>query len=657
MTLPDGTVIENVPEGTTQEEVLAKLKQNNISIRLDPIEVTPADGLSDVTVEETVTTEPKREPTAMESIKDVFTGELRQTPETESLPDWMSMPDFEGLTNLPAWKTALGIMLTNPEETAGIIKANFPEMEIRRDSKGNFIYKSLVNGKDYIYTPGITAGDIPRIASGVAAFSPAGGAKTILGQSLGSAATQGAIEGIEGATGGEVSGTNIGLAGALPAALGWVSGLKNIITKGAKGAPLPSLPQDELIQQAKNVDVPLMTSDVYQPSTFVGKTAQATGERIPFVGTGAPRVAQQEARADAVQSFFDDAGLNTQNRYDIATAEELIKKRGSDLTKYTSLKKDVFNKLDDKGAVETTNAIKAIDDGISELESLGKAVPPETINVLNNFKDSITNKSIGQLESVRKILGNEFQREELSSATDLTQKITNKVYRELNKDFESFIKANGDNRDVTKWMVANKRLSELANETRNTKLKNILNDGDVTPEKINSLLFSKNESDVKTLYKNLSPQGRENAKMAVIKKVYDDSINKDQTANPEKFITSLGKLQKQTGVIFNQEDKQKLAGLVRVLNATNRASSASLMTSTGQQSVIPIGAMAVGQFADSFLSGLAGSAAVGSMARVYESKPVRDLLVKLSKVKQYSKEEDELIQQISPLLQASKPKE
>lgn len=239
MTLPDGTVIENVPEGTTQEEVLAKLKQNNISIRLDPIEVTPADGLSDVTVEETVTTEPKREPTAMESIKDVFTGELRQTPETESLPDWMSMPDFEGLTNLPAWKTALGIMLTNPEETAGIIKANFPEMEIRRDSKGNFIYKSLVNGKDYIYTPGITAGDIPRIASGVAAFSPAGGAKTILGQSLGSAATQGAIEGIEGATGGEVSGTNIGLAGALPAALGGISKLSTKIMDRLKGTPSP----------------------------------------------------------------------------------------------------------------------------------------------------------------------------------------------------------------------------------------------------------------------------------------------------------------------------------------------------------------------------------------------------------------------------------
>lgn len=145
--------------------------------------------------------------------------------------------------------------------------------------------------------------------------------------------------------------------------------------------------------------------------------------------------------------------------------------------------------------------------------------------------------------------------------------------------------------------------------------------------------------------------------MAVIKKAYDDVVKPGEMVSPEKFITTMRKLQKQTGVIFNQADKDKLDGLVRVLNSTRRAADAGLMTNTGQQLAVPVGALAVGTVADSFVTGLLGSASLGLMARAYESKPVRDALIKISKLKKYSKEEDEIIKKSLPTIQAEKPKE
>lgn len=596
------------------------------------------------------------EPSFMEKAGDVFTGNLRKTPETEQLNDWAEMPELNELT-FNSFKTALGTMMTNPEETAGIIKAQYPDVQMRTDYNGNIILKSSVDGKEYAIKPGFQASDIPRSIGGIAAFTPAGRATSALGLAGASAATQGAIEGVESATGGNFDAGNVALAGGIPAASGLLSGIKNIISKATKGVPMPSVPAEALVKEAESVNIPLMTSDVSPPETFVGKGMQMAGERIPIAGTGGQRVTQQNKRLDAIQNFFDEAGLNPQVNYDVATAEELLKKRGADLTKYSQMKSDVFAGLADKGIVDTKNAVAAIDKGINDLQSYGAIVPKDAIKVLTDYKDSIAGKDIQTLEEVRKFLGAAFQSPELATVSDKTQKITNNVYRELNKDLESFIKLNGEPRDVIKWKLANQRLSALANETRNTKLKNALNDGDVTPEKINSLLFSQNESDIKTLYRNLNQQGRENAKMALIKKVYDDTFVKGKTVSPEVFINNVRKLQKQSGVIFNTEDKQKLDGLVRVLNATRRASEASVSTATGQQLYAPVAGMAVGQIADSFFTGLAGTASVGLLAKAYESKPFRDLMIKLSKVKQYSKEEDELIKKALPAIQAEKPKE
>ena len=136
-----------------------------------------------------------------EGLAEQITGAKRATPETQTLPEWTSMPEMNQM-NMASFKSALGTMMSNPKETVQILQANFPGVQVRQDAKGNYLLRSSVDQKEYAITPGFTMGDIPRAIGGIAAFTPAGAARTIPGAILGSGATQAAIEASQAATGG-----------------------------------------------------------------------------------------------------------------------------------------------------------------------------------------------------------------------------------------------------------------------------------------------------------------------------------------------------------------------------------------------------------------------------------------------------------------------
>jgi hypothetical protein len=103
------------------------------------------------------------------------------------------MPELNQMS-VASFKTALGSLLSNPQETVQILQANFPNVMIRQDEKGNYILRSSVNQKEYAIPPGLTMGDLPRILGGFAAFTPAGRAATIPGAVAKAGATQAGIE-------------------------------------------------------------------------------------------------------------------------------------------------------------------------------------------------------------------------------------------------------------------------------------------------------------------------------------------------------------------------------------------------------------------------------------------------------------------------------
>lgn len=146
---------------------------------------------------------------------DMVTGSLRQTQETQTLPEWTGMPELNQFSAASA-KTGLGTILASSPEAVQVIQSNFPGVKVRQDEKGNYILRSSIDGKEYAIPPGLSVGDIPRAIAGLAAFTPAGRVTSIPKMAAAGAGTQAAIEATQAATGGEFNPTDVLMAGVMP---------------------------------------------------------------------------------------------------------------------------------------------------------------------------------------------------------------------------------------------------------------------------------------------------------------------------------------------------------------------------------------------------------------------------------------------------------
>lgn len=195
-------------------------------------------------------------PRLIDRVKESITGEQRRTAETEALPDWATMPELsgmgvraEGASVLAPLRAAIGSQLAGPDELAKIIQANFPGVQARQDEKGNFIFKSGMNGQEYAVKPGFRASDIGRALFGAAVFTPAGRATTLGRMAVGAGLTQTAIEGSQALTGGDFNPGEVAtaavLAPVLPAAVNAVkaiaptarAGVSRVLGRAGEAAP------------------------------------------------------------------------------------------------------------------------------------------------------------------------------------------------------------------------------------------------------------------------------------------------------------------------------------------------------------------------------------------------------------------------------------
>jgi hypothetical protein len=147
-------------------------------------------------------------------IREAITGTERATPTTQALPDYAAMPELNTFS-MASFKSALGTMISSPEETIQIIKSNYPGVQVTQDEKGNFVLQSSIDGQFYAIKPGFQVSDIPRAVGAVAAFTPAGRAVTIPGAVAAGAGTQAVIEATQAGAGGRFDTGEVALAGAL----------------------------------------------------------------------------------------------------------------------------------------------------------------------------------------------------------------------------------------------------------------------------------------------------------------------------------------------------------------------------------------------------------------------------------------------------------
>jgi hypothetical protein len=230
---------------------------------------------------------------------EAITGAERQTPETEALPDWSQMPEYQSndLTDAAGWKASLGRVTAAPEEAVQILQANKPDVQSRKDEKGNIIIRSGVDGKEYAVKPGFTPSDIPRAIFGAAAFTPAGKVASIPLAGAAAAGTQAIIEGTQAATGGEFNASEVALAGVGGSAVPAVMKTGSAVVPYAKQAlqNMKAKPTTEIIEtavaQVDNVPAPSMVAQADQirpPAAAPVAPATAADDVVGAIPESAP---------------------------------------------------------------------------------------------------------------------------------------------------------------------------------------------------------------------------------------------------------------------------------------------------------------------------------------------------------------------------------
>lgn len=256
----------------------------------------------------------------LESVGEMVTGTRRATQATQTLPEWTAMPELNQMS-VSSFKTALGTLLSNPNETVQILQANFPGVQVRQDEKGNFILRSSVNQQEYAIPPGISVGDIPRILGGFLAFTPAGRATTIPGAVAAGAGTQAVIEATQAGTGGRFDTGEVGMAGvaggagqvlqrtvqaAVPAARQAVQRVTGRRAAPTPAAPAAAAPAARPAAPAARIEPTL--EPMPAPAAPAAAAAQAVPEQ-PIVQAAAQAVPEQPVVQAATEAFEEVGDL------------------------------------------------------------------------------------------------------------------------------------------------------------------------------------------------------------------------------------------------------------------------------------------------------------------------------------------------------------
>jgi hypothetical protein len=413
----------------------------------------------------------------------------------------------------------------------------------------------------------------------------------------------------------------------------------------AKARPTPE--QQQLIQAGEKLKTPVLTSDVMPPETFAGKSLQQIGEKLGPLGTGGRRAAQQRARSDIVVELADEFDANLEAPFEADIIKSLKTKQAKELQAAGLQRNKAVDALAPLGDVPVRRSTAAIDAQIAKQNRLGAKADQAQIDNMNAIKESLENSDFSVMKDVRQEVISDLKaisRGEDRRATASLQAVKSAI----DKDMMDFARAN-DPQAAKDWIRSNRKFAFELSNTRNTELKRLIETGEITPEKVGPIIKGGKLSELQRLNKSLTPSGRKSAQAAIIRNALQDARFFEGDPNPDRLATALRKpnMQKAINTFFDADAKKRLDGLTRLLDSTRRAQQASVSTPTGQQLIAP--ALAAGGVVDPFTTFVTGGT-LATVAKGFESKPVRNLLIKIANTKKGSKAERDLLNAAGPLV-------
>ena len=94
---------------------------------------------------------------------------------------------------------------------------------------------------------------------------------------------------------------------------------------------------------------------------------------------------------------------------------------------------------------------------------------------------------------------------------------------------------------------------------------------ELKPERVNTLLFSKDKSDVQRIFNALDDEGKELAQRAVLVNMAQDATTDLVNLSPNQFANLVGRRANTLGVVLSEENHQMMKGLKQYLDITRAA--------------------------------------------------------------------------------------
>lgn len=584
------------------------------------------------------------------AMRDAVTGESRMTPEMERLQNVGSAPELNSLST-DALRAGWGQLFGSDASQEKILQSM--GAAIRQDEKGNSIV-TLPSGEYALNKPGLSPQDVTSFLANALAFTPAGRAGSVAGATLKSGATDLALQGVTQATGGEdINPVQTVISAGLGGLLKGVENTTSAVSRSAMGKIAPE--KQAQIDFAKQNNLPLMTTDVVPPETNIGKQARTLAERIPLAGTGGLRSAQQSARENLVKTFSDNVGgISDAQLYNSATKgqRQFIDAAGKRYDR-------IINSMGDT-PVDITNTVKSIDDQIAKLTRPGASQDRSAVSVLQQFKDDITSgpNNLQLARENRTNLRKRFMASPDEVDRDILQKASESVYKAYTSDMKKAVANNLGPREAENMARVDRSWAKFNDMMGNTRVQKAIQSGKTTPEDVTKLIFSQSPAERSQLYRLLDDSGRQNARGAIVQRALDKATDASGNVSVEKFINEMHRNRKQAATFFRGEHGKYLDGVMKYLDSTREAATGAASPLTGQ---LMAGPAALASMLNPIAAkAVATGAGVGLAGRAYESRLLRNAMLKLANTPKGSTAYDRAIRRVSetlsPIAQASSEK-
>lgn len=577
--------------------------------------------------------------------------QAKQQAELDGLSEIGDAPELNSLTNdwLPQIKASYGLLTANDDaEAAKILQTQFPDATVRQVGKSTVI--GLPSGEYVINKEGISAQDGMRFLTDALAFTPAGRAKSVIGAIGRNAATEAAIDASKAPIGGDgVQAEDTIMSGALGGGFKTAENAIGAVYRARKGKVEGDAA--EIIQAGSDNNVDVLTSDIKPPSNFVSRNIQETAEKIPLAGTARVRESQQSTRVDALKRLSEKYG-----NFSYESIVDSLKKQKdrvkSSAGKALSRTAEKLDGLGDISIEKTTNSlIKAVND----LDKKGVLKDNKAVNDLYELADTIldspqTFSSLKENRTAFREIANAIDASGRSQLTSKAKSSLNSVLSAMSDDMASLARKNLSPNEYRQWVNANSVYASEARKLTKTRLKNVLDKGDVKPEAVETMLFSRSPSELRSLYRSLTNEGRENARSAIIQRMYQNAINAGDELSPNIFATQMKKNGLQIDTFFKGKEKRAIKGFQKLLNATRRAQDASITTPTGQSLFLFAGGSAT---ALAPVETLIAGGTLGGLSRLFETAAVRNALASLDSLPPRSTQFEKAALEVSALLNST----